>query len=286
MSRATCSRSAGTMTSDINEILLWPDSASTSEHEAGRVQPSLTVFEPLPGRATGAAIIVCPGGGYMRLADHEAVPVAEWLTMLGITAVLLRYRLAPHARHPAMLQDGQRAIRTVRARATEWNVDPGRIGILGFSAGGHLASTTATHFDGGDPEAPDPVGRITSRPDLAILIYPVITLGGPFAHAGSRDNLLGNTPGEELVRSLSSDLQVSPETPPMFLVHGSADEGVPCENSLLMAGALSRARVPFELHIYEGGQHGFGMEPTAPGVSPWTDRCAEWLRTRGFAAQT
>ncbi|HSH77938.1 MAG TPA: alpha/beta hydrolase [Herpetosiphonaceae bacterium] len=274
------------MTSSINEILLWPHSASTAGYPAGLAKPSLTVFEPLPGRATGAAIIVCPGGGYMRLADHEAVPVAEWLATLGITAVLLRYRLAPHARHPAMLEDGQRAIRTVRDRAIQWNVDAGRIGILGFSAGGHLASTTATHFDGGDPQAADPVERVSSRPDLAILIYPVITLSGPFAHAGSRDNLLGNAPGEALVRSLSSELQVSPETPPMFLVHASADEGVPCENCLLMAGALSRARVPFELHIYQGGRHGFGMESTAPGVSPWTDRCAEWLCARGFAGQT
>ena len=270
------------MTSGFNEHLLWPDSASIPGGEAGGAQPSLEVFEPPSGHATGAAMIVCPGGGYMKLADHEAAPVAEWLTTLGITAVLLRYRVAPHARHPAMLQDGQRAIRTVRLHAPRWNVDPGRVGILGFSAGGHLASTTATHFDGGDPRAADPVERISSRPDLAILIYPVITLNEPYAHAGSRSNLLGNTPSEDLVRMLSSELQVLPETPPMFLVHGSADTGVPCENSLLMASALSRAGVSFELHIYHGGPHGFGMQPTAPGVSPWTERCAEWLRVRDF----
>lgn len=268
---------------DVHENLLWPDGAPAQGDAAGGASPSLTVFEPPAGLASGAAVIVCPGGGYARLADHEAAPVAEWLTTLGITAALLRYRLAPHARHPAMLDDAQRAVRTMRFHAARWNVDPGRIGILGFSAGGHLASSAATHFDAGDPGAADPVDRVSSRPDLAILIYPVITLDGPFAHAGSRNNLLGNTLTEALVRLLSSDLRVSSETPPTFLVHGSADEGVPCENSLLMAGALSRAGVPFELHIYEGGPHGFGMQPTSPGVSPWTERCAEWLRVRGFA---
>lgn len=270
------------MTSRQDSNLLWPDGVPSPAAGDGGAQPSLTIFEPPPGRASGAAIVVCPGGGYMNLADHEGAPVAQWLATLGITAALLRYRLGPRARHPAMLQDAQRAVRTVRAHAARWNVDAGRIGILGFSAGGHLASTAATHFDAGDPGAADPVERVSSRPDLAVLIYPVITLEGPFAHAGSRANLLGEEPGEDLVRMLSSDQQVSSATPPMFLVHGSADAGVPCENSLLMAGALSRARVPFELHIYEGGAHGFGMQPTARGVSPWTERCAEWLLARGF----
>jgi acetyl esterase/lipase len=149
----------------------------------------LTVYPPAPDRANGAAVVVCPGGGYQGLAEHEAEPVADWLTTLGVTALLLRYRLAPHARHPAMLQDAQRALRTVRASAARWQVDPRRIGILGFSAGGHLASTAATHFDPGDPRATDPVEQVSSRPDLAILIYPVITLQAPFAHAGSRTNL-------------------------------------------------------------------------------------------------
>ena len=271
-----------TVTSVNNQDLLWPDRVPPPGQGDDEARPSLAIFEPPPGRATGAAIVVCPGGGYTNLADHEGEPVAQWLVSLGITAALLRYRLGPQSRHPAMLQDAQRAVRTLRLHAARWGVDPGRIGILGFSAGGHLASSAATHFDAGDPRAADPVERASSRPDLAILIYPVITLEGPFAHAGSRTNLLGSTPDEDLVRMLSSDRQVSPATPPTFLVHGSADAGVPCENSLLMAAALSRARVPFELHIYEGGAHGFGMQPTAPGVSPWTERCAEWLRVRGF----
>ena len=270
------------MTPNNDEALLWPAGAPGSGQTGAASKPSLTIFQPPSGRATGAAIVVCPGGGYARLADHEAEPAAEWLTTLGVTAALLRYRVGPWSRHPAMLQDAQRAIRTVRTHAARWMVDPGRIGILGFSAGGHLASTTATHFDAGDPRATDPVERASSRPDIAILIYPVITLDGPFVHAGSRDNLLGSTPGEDMIRLLSNELHVSPETPPTFLLHGAADAGVPCENSLLMAGALSRARVPFELHIYEGGTHGFGLQPTAPGVSPWTERCAEWLRARGF----
>ncbi len=262
--------------------LLWPQGVPTPAHSQGTAEPSLAVFEPAVGMANGAAIIVCPGGGYRSLADHEAQPVAEWLTTLGITAALLRYRLGPRARHPAMLEDVQRAIRTVRAQASRWSVNPGRVGVLGFSAGGHLASMAATHFSPGEPGAVDPVERVSSRPDVAILVYPVITLDGPFAHAGSRDHLLGDSPASEIVRRLSSDLQVTPDTPPTFLIHGSADEGVPCENSLLMATALSRARIPFELHIYEGGRHGFGMQPTAPSVSPWTERCAEWLQARGF----
>jgi len=270
------------MTSSQDQSLLWPHGVPPPGYGDGAAKPSLAIFEPPAERATGAAIVVCPGGGYMKLAGHEAEPVAQWLTSLGITAALLRYRLGPQQRHPAMLQDAQRAVRTVRFHAARWKVDPGRIGILGFSAGGHLASSAATHFDAGDIGAADPVERASSRPDLAILIYPVITLEGPFAHAGSRTNLLGSTPGAELVSMLSSHRQVSPDTPPMFLVHGSADQSVPCENSLLMAGALSRARVPFELHIYEGGAHGFGMQPTARGVSAWTERCAEWLRARGF----
>ena len=172
------------MTSNSDEALLWPNGAPAPGQTDGATKPSLTIFQPPSGLVTGAAVVVCPGGGYARLADHEAEPVAEWLTTLGVTAALLRYRVGPLARHPTMLQDAQRAIRTVRTHAARWTIDPGRIGILGFSAGGHLASTAATHFDMGDPRAADPVERASSRPDIAILIYPVITLSGPFAHAG------------------------------------------------------------------------------------------------------
>ncbi len=272
------------MDAEGSDTLLWPNGPPGWAGDAAAT-PSLTVFEPPREQASGAAIVVCPGGGYMNLASHEAEPVAHWLTSLGVTAFLLRYRVAPHARHPAMLADAQRAVRTVRAHTQRWHVDPQRIGILGFSAGGHLASTAATLFDAGDQNAVDPVERASSRPDVAILIYPVITLEEPFAHAGSRTNLLGETPEPHLVRGLSSHLQVSPATPPTFLVHGAEDASVPCENSLLMALALRQAGVPFELHIYERGAHGFGLQATAPGVSPWTERCAEWLRVRGFLEQ-
>lgn len=270
------------MSDQIAHPLLWPQGPPGTSADPTASAPSLTVFQPDPDRANGAAIVVCPGGGYQGLADHEAEPVATWLTTLGITAFLLRYRLAPAARHPAMLQDAQRALRTVRATAETWQVDPRRIGILGFSAGGHLASTAATHFDSGDPQSADAVEQVSSRPDLAILIYPVITMQPPFAHAGSRTNLLGDTPDHQLTLLLSNELRVGPETPPMFLAHGANDAAVPVENSLLMAQALSRVHVPFELHVYESGPHGFGLQPTSPGMSPWTERCAEWLRARRF----
>src|SRR5204862_3028506 len=160
---------------------------------------SLTAYLPPKEKATGAAIIVCPGGGYTHLAEHEGRPVAEWLNTIGVTAFVLKYRLGPRYHHPAPLQDAARAIRTVRARASEWNLDPERIGVLGFSAGGHVASTIATHFDAGKADAADPLERVSSRPSVAILIYPVITMGDK-THPGSKKTLLGNNPTPELLR--------------------------------------------------------------------------------------
>lgn len=232
------------------------------------------------GRST-AAVIVCPGGGYARRADHEGRPVAQWLNSLGISAFVLHYRVAPY-RHPYPLLDAKRAIRLVRHRASQWNIDPHRIGVLGFSAGGHLAATLATHFDGGDPMAADPIERQSSGPDLAILCYPVITLRGPFAHQGSARNLLGEAPDPSLLAALSCDTQVSPETPPAFLWHTADDATVPVENSLTFAGALSRHGVPFALHVFPHGRHGLGLAHEEPDVAQWTALLATWLRSRGF----
>src|SRR5438445_2845297 len=188
-------------------IILWPSGAPGAVGKEPNDIPTLTPYFAPKEKATGAAVIICPGGGYTHLADHEGRPVAEWLNTLGITAFVLKYRLGPRNHHPAPLQDAARAIRTVRARATEWNIDPKRIGILGFSAGGHVASTIGTHFDSGKPDASDPIERVSSRPDLMILIYPVITMR-EFTHAGSRRMLLGDNPSSDLVALLSNEEQV------------------------------------------------------------------------------
>jgi len=262
-------------------IILWPDGAPGAVGKEPADIPTLTVYPAPKEKATGAAIIVCPGGGYSHLADHEGRPVAEWLNTLGITAFVLKYRFGPRYHHPAPLLDAARAIRTVRARAAEWQLDRTRIGILGFSAGGHLASTIGTHFDAGQADSADPIERVSSRPDLMILIYPVITMR-EFTHAGSKRMLLGENAPEDLVKLLSNDEQVTKETPPAFLVHTADDPGVPVENSLRFAAALRKARVPVEIHVYEHGPHGFGLGGKDPILSTWPQRCAEWLKMHGF----
>lgn len=264
-------------------IVVWPGGAPGSlGNEPGDI-PTLTPYLPQKEKATGAAVIVCPGGGYTHLADHEGAPVAEWLSSLGVTAFVLKYRVGPRYHHPAPLQDAARAIRIVRSRAGEWGLDPGRIGILGFSAGGHLASTAGTHFDSGKADASDAVERVNSRPNLMILIYPVITMREN-THSGSKKNLLGDTPSAELVALLSNDEQVTKDTPPTFLVHTQTDTAVPVENSLLFVTALRRAAVPFEFHLYERGPHGFGLGAKDPILASWPGRCADWLRLHGFVA--
>jgi acetyl esterase/lipase len=245
--------------------------------------PTLTVYRPSEGTATGAAMVICPGGGYGHLARHEGEGYARFLNEQGITSFVLKYRLGSDGyRHPAMLQDAARAVRLVRHRAKEWNLDAHRIGIMGSSAGGHLASTLLTHFDAGDPAAADPVDQVSSRPDLGVLCYPVITMG-PGTHRGSRRNLLGESPSEELIEMLSNERQVTAETPPCFLWHTVEDSTVPVENSLEFAAALQRARVPFELHLYEQGRHGLGLGNREGGpILPWADECLRWLGIRGF----
>jgi acetyl esterase/lipase len=261
---------------------LWEGDAPGAQGTTDADVPTITVYRPPAGKSNGAAVVVCPGGGYAGLAEHEGRPVAEWLNTLGVTGVVLKYRLGPRYHHPAMLNDVSRALRTVRFHAADWGLDPQRIGVLGFSAGGHLASTAATHFDDGDPNAADPIDRVSSRPDIAILVYPVITLSGPYAHIGSRNNLLGENPPQELIDLLSNEKQVTSRTPPTFLMHTNEDSGVPAENSLLFALACRKAGVPVELHLYEHGQHGFGLGGNDPVLKTWPAVCAAWLKGRGF----
>lgn len=264
-------------------IPLWPDGAPGAKGSAPEDIPSIQLYSPPADKASGAAIVVCPGGGYGALAPHEGHDVAVWLNSIGVTAVVLKYRLGRFGyRHPVMLQDAQRAIRTTRAKAAEWKIDPARVGIMGFSAGGHLTSTAATHFDAGDPNASDPIERQSSRPDVAILCYAVITMTDPFTHAGSRKNLLGENPSQELIDLLSNEKQVTDKTPPTFLFHTEDDKAVPVENSLQFAAALRKAKVPYEMHIYETGRHGVGLAPTIPALSTWPKLLENWLRARGF----
>jgi acetyl esterase/lipase len=263
--------------------LLWPDGAPGALGTGAADQPRVTVYRAPPEGATGAAVIVCPGGGYARLAsDHEGRQVGEWLNSFGVSAFVLQYRLGPRYRHPLPLLDAQRAIRLVRARASEWGVDPSRVGILGFSAGGHLASTAATHFDDGRPDAIDPVERQGSRPDFAVLAYPVVSLFDPPAHASSRRNLLGEPPDPALVELLSNERQVTPRTPPTFLFHTADDASVRAQNSVSFFEALRKAGVAAELHVFAHGKHGVGLAADDRALSAWPRLCAAWMEGLGL----
>ena len=275
---------------DKPQVELWPAGKAPGQKEGkprvrpgwlgGIYDPWMAVHLPPKDKAVGAAVVICPGGGYAGLAyDHEGVQVARWLNSLGVAGFVLRYRHNPH-RHPIPLGDAQRAVRIVRHRAKEWGVDPGRIGIMGFSAGGHLAASAATHFDGGKADAPDPIDRASCRPDFAILIYPVISMKKGVTHGGSRNNLVGRNPDEKLVRLTSNELQVTAETPPAFLVHATSDRGVPIANSKLFHEACRKAGVPSELRIYKQGGHGFGLGRKGHDSAEWPARCAEWLKAR------
>jgi acetyl esterase/lipase len=264
--------------------LLWPAGAPGAMGEEEKDKPKLHIYLPSVDKANGTAVVVCPGGGYGGLAmDHEGKQIGEWLNANGITGFICDYRHRGKGYgHPAPLQDAQRAIRTVRARAKEFNLKEDRIGILGFSAGGHLTSTALTHFDAGKSDATDPIEKVSCRPDFGVLCYAVIAFDEPFTHKGSQKNLLGAEAAPELVKSLSNEKQVTPETPPTFLWHTQEDTGVPPQNSLMFYLAMVNHKVPGELHIYEKGKHGIGLGAAMPGAREWSNACITWFKTRGY----
>jgi acetyl esterase/lipase len=230
--------------------------------------------------------VIFPGGGYGHLAmDHEGHQIAQWLNSIGVAGFIVKYRHRNSGAgygHPAPIQDAQRAIRMVRSRAGEWGIDAGRIGIIGFSAGGHLASSAGTHFKDRYGEPVDEIDRISCRPDFMILMYPVISFTELYTHEGSRKNLLGESPNTDLVESFSNEKQVTPDTPPTLLVHADDDNVVPPENSIAFYLALRKAKVPAEMHIYEKGGHGFGPGAGKGACSSWMVRCADWMQGRGL----
>ena len=266
---------------------LWPNGTPGAKGDSPRDIPTLTPFLAPAGNNSGSAIVICPGGGYGGLASHEGATYAQFMQQHGINGFVLKYRLGSAGyRHPIMLGDAARALRTVRANAKQWKIDPDKIGIMGSSAGGHLASTLLTHFDAGNPQASDPIDRISSRPSLGVLCYPVITLG-EFTHRGSKRNLLGDKPPAELVELLSNEKQVTGNTPPTFLWHTVQDKAVPVENSLQFATALRKAGVPFALHVYQKGRHGIGLaaKPPFKNIHPWGKDLVFWLEAQGFIVE-
>ncbi|MGH7992736.1 MAG: alpha/beta hydrolase [Limisphaerales bacterium] len=278
----------------LSPIPLWPNGAPGALGTRSQDIPTLTPYLPDPTNTTGlprqsnatagAAMVICPGGGYSHLAPHEGNDYALWLNQYGVTCFVLKYRLGLSGYHyPAEFQDGTRALRWVRAHAADYKIDPHRVGVMGSSAGGHMASMLLTHFDSGNTNSDDPVERQSSRPDLGILCYPVITLG-EYAHQGSKDNLLGKHPPGKLVKLLSSELQVKTNTPPCFIWCTYEDKTVPMENSLMFAEALRKNHVPFDLHIYQKGGHGMGLKDKPPFAHPhpWAADCLFWLKAQNW----
>ncbi len=265
------------------DIPLWADGAPGALGIEAKDIPLAMVRLPSSERPTGA-LVICPGGGYGGLAmGHEGVEMAEWANQMGLAAIICDYRHRGKGYgHPAPLQDAQRAIRTVRAKAAEWNIDTTRVGILGFSAGGHLVSTVLTRFDAGDSQSADAIERQSSRPDYGILAYPVILFGQPATHKGSEKNLLGESPDPKLIASFQSDLNVTKETPPTFLFHTLEDKAVPPQNSVAFYSAMIRNGVAGELHVFEKGAHGLGLAKKTPGTSEWPNACRRWLEAKQF----
>lgn len=250
--------------------------------------PDISVFLPSAKNRSGEAVIICPGGGYHILAyDWEGEDIAKYWNSKGVAAIVLKYRLPTSESqvipHKSPLMDAQRAMRMVRHHATDWGIDPSKIGIMGFSAGGHLASSLSTHFDGGNPDAEDPIERMSCRPDFSILVYPVISFTGEFQHSGSRKALVGDDP--ELMEYFSNEKQVTQETPPAFLIHAADDRGVPAENSIVYYQAMLENGVSGELHIYPYGGHGFSLAIGQGHLSGWPERANEWMKSLWPALQ-
>ncbi|MFT7032703.1 MAG: acetyl esterase/lipase [Cyclobacteriaceae bacterium] len=277
-------------------IPLWengiPNSKKTDEKEVSeekdivrisKVQePTIEVYLPAKKNATGQAVVICPGGGYGILAyDWEGTDVAKWLNSIGVAGIVVKYRL-PNSksvvnRHQVPLMDAQRALRLVRYNSEKWNIDKEKIGVMGFSAGGHLASTLGTHFDDKLANTEDLINMISARPDFMILIYPVITMGEPNVHGGSRRNLLGPDPSNELIKEFSNEQQVKTTSPPTFLVHSADDKSVPVANSIMMYEALLSKDIPVEMHLFPKGGHGYSMAPHDESLNAWTGLLTTWL---------
>lgn len=266
----------------LDPVTLWPEGAPGATDTGPKHTPQITPWIPAK-QSTKAAVLVAPGGGYGHLAsDHEGDQIAEWLNFNGIAAFVLRYRIAPDYGHPYPHMDAQRAIRTIRSRAEEWGIDADKIGMIGFSAGGHLTATTGTQYDAGDASSSDPVEKVSSRPDFILLGYPVITMTDPHTHKGSRRNLLGDDPSPEMIEKMSAELNVDENTPPTFIFHTTEDAAVVVENPIKFYLACQDAGVPVEMHVYEKGRHGLGLAKDDPAMSLWPSQCITWLRVRGF----
>jgi acetyl esterase/lipase len=251
---------------------------------ANVTDPELLIYKAPEEKATGTAIIICPGGAYARISyTQEGNAVATWLNEKGITAIILKYRLPSDSimndKSIGPLQDAQRAIRIVRHNASQWNIDPTKIGIMGFSAGGHVASSLCTHYN---DKVYEPIDTTSARPDFSVLVYPVISMIDPVTHMGSRINLLGTAPDTALIIKFSNELQVSPDTPPAFLVHSADDDAVPFNNSINYFKALRKNNVTCELHIYQSGGHGYGLAKNGDTQSQWPEACLRWLKSNGF----
>ncbi len=264
-----------------NNIPLWLDGAPFATGTDADDQPVVSLQLSEPHLSTKSAVIVCPGGGYGFLSNElEGRFPATWLNSMGISAFILRYRIAPKYHHPVPMLDIQRAIRTVRAHAAEWEIDPQKIGVWGFSAGAHLAATAGTLFDAGNPDAVDPIERMSSRPDFMILSYPVITMDAAFTHMGTRINLIGENPDPALIELLSTEAHVTSGTPPTFLFHTTTDDAVPVRNSVEFYSSLVRAGIPAEMHIYGNGPHGVNLAQFDPALGSWTELLKTWMRGR------
>jgi acetyl esterase/lipase len=268
---------------DLQTLPLWsgpaPGAQGTDETDIPRITAYLPRFTP-PGMT---AVIVLPGGGYRALAmNSEGRQIANYLNSIGIAAFVLQYRLGPRYHHPVELNDAQRAIRMVRSHAADWHIASDRIGVMGFSAGGHLAATASTHFDSGKPDAADAIDRANSRPDFSILCYPVISLTEAWTHQGSKLNLLGENPPPALAKALSLEQAVIAQTPPTFIFQTNADTSVPAENSVYYYLALRKAGVSAELHVFESGPHGVGLAMNDPANSEWPKLLLNWMRAHGL----